>query len=253
VLGRTADTLVARFGWRRALVLLVKLRLARALPAGRTVTVRVPGIRSPVELRTRTSDASVLKELLLRGEYDGIAADAPQFIIDAGANIGLVTALLATRYPAARIVALEIDAHNFELLQRNVRAYPNAVPVNAGLWPRAAQLVVDNPEARSWAFRARERTDDGANSVPGLSVADVMQRFGATRVDLLKVDIEGGEREVFGPEAEEWLDRVNLIAIELHERIVPGCEAVVTSRLARRYALRRSGELHVFERSPRAP
>ena len=196
----------------------------------------------------------------MRGEYDAIRPPAPRFIVDAGANIGLVSALLATRYPEARIVAMEIDVANFELLKRNVRAYPNVVPLNAGLWSHATQLVIENPEARAWAFRARERVDGSTAlaSVPGLGVTDLLQRFNAPRVDLLKIDIEGGELQLFGPESEQWLDRVDLIAIELHDRFVPGSETVVASRLSRRFVRRRSavgetGELDVFERVHRAP
>jgi FkbM family methyltransferase len=260
VLGQTADALIARFGWWRGLRLFGKLRLARFLPSGTIVTVAVPGMAARVQLRARTSDGNVLKELLVRGEYDAIRPQAPRFIVDAGANIGLVSALLATRYPDARIVALEIDVDNFELLKRNVRAYPNVVPLNAGLWSHATQLVIENPEARAWAFRARERLDGGAAlaSVPGLGVNDLLHQFSAPRIDLLKIDIEGGELELFGPEAEQWLDRVDLIAIELHDRFVPGCETVVASRLSRRFVRRRSGRaetwaLDVFERVRRAP
>lgn len=48
------------------------------------------------------------------------------FIIDAGANIGLTSVYLANRFPNARILALEVDQQNFELLAENARPYPTS-------------------------------------------------------------------------------------------------------------------------------
>lgn len=257
MLGRTTDALIARFGWRRGLRLFAQLRLAQLLPAGRIVRVDVPILTEPAYLRARTTDRLVLKELLLQGSFDFAASLQPRFIVDAGANIGLISAFLASRFPDARILALEIDSGNFELLRRNVRPYANVTPIHAGLWSHATSLVVANPDAGEWAFRATEPATGHppTRSVPALSVADLMRQFDVRHVDVLKVDIEGGELEVFGPAAEEWVDRVALIAVELHERLVPGCERVVANRLRGRFARSRSGALDVFTRakSPQSP
>lgn len=250
MLGRTADTLIARFGWRRGLRLLAQLRLARHLPAGRMVRVDVPILAAPAYLRARTTDRLVLKELLLQGSFDFTGSLEPRFIVDAGANIGLISAFLASRFPKARILALEIEPGNFALLRRNVQPYANVTPIHAGLWSHATSLVVANPDAGEWAFRATELTTGHPppRSVPAFSVADLMRQFDARQVDVLKVDIEGGELEVFGPAAEEWVDRVALIAVELHDRLVPGCERVVADRLRGRFARIRSGALDIFTR-----
>jgi FkbM family methyltransferase len=254
MLGRTADGLIARFGWRRGLRLILQLKLAKLLPAGTEVRVDAPILDGPARLRARTTDALVLKELLLKGNFDFAVPVPPRFIVDAGANIGLVSAFLATRFPEARIVALEIDSANFEQLCRNVRSYPNVVPMHAGLWSHATSVAVANPDSREWAFRATERPSiaepSAERSVPAFSVADLMRRFNARQVDVLKVDIEGGELEVFGPEAEQWVDRVALIAVELHDRLVPGCERVVADRLQGRFTRSRSGQLDIFTRAP---
>ena len=255
MLGRTADALITRFGWRRGLRLLMQLRLAQLLPGGGFVRVDVPMLAAPIYLRARTTDALVLKEFLLHGNFDFAphVTPPPRFIVDAGANIGLISAFLATRFPEARIVALEIDPGNFEALRRNARPYPRVTPVHAGLWSLATTLTIANPDSGEWAYRAKEQPEEGEHrsdqSVPALTVADLMRQFDAREVDVLKVDIEGGELEVFGPAAEEWVDRVGLIAVELHERLVPGCERVVANRLRGRFARRRSGQLDVFTRA----
>ena len=49
-----------------------------------------------------------------------------------------------------------------------------------------------------------------------------MSEYDLKWVDLLKVDIEGAEKEVFGS-PDEWIGSVGAIAIELHDRFKPGC------------------------------
>jgi hypothetical protein len=50
--------------------------------------------------------------------------------------------------------------------------------------------------------------------VAGLTISDICVRHGIERIDLLKVDIEGAERDVFGHP--EFLPMTGFVAIELH-------------------------------------
>jgi hypothetical protein len=43
-----------------------------------------------------------------------------------------------------------------------------------------------------------------------------MTLAGYERVSLLKVDIEGGERELFSTDVEQWIGKIDNIVIELH-------------------------------------
>ncbi len=52
---------------------------------------------------------------------------------------------------------------------------------------------------------------------------EVMARAGASRIDILKLDIEGAEQELFESDSDTWLDRVNALIVELHDRLRPGC------------------------------
>ena len=51
-----------------------------------------------------------------------------------------------------------------------------------------------------------------------------MAESGFDEIDLLKIDIEGAEKEVFGaPDVDEWLSKVKVLTIELHDRMKRGC------------------------------
>jgi FkbM family methyltransferase len=146
------------------------------------------------------------------------------------------------------VVALEVDADNFALLERNTRPYPNIVAWHRGLWHGVTRMKIANPDARAWAYRGEE-ADGDPDSVAALGVADILDELGFPRADLLKIDIEGGELEVFTIGVERWIDRVDTIAVEVHDGHRPGCSAAVRGALATRgYRESRSGEYLVFRR-----
>ena len=53
-------------------------------------------------------------------------------------------------------------------------------------------------------------------------VADILSDFKASRIDVLKIEIEGSEFEVLNHSA-PWIDSVQTLIIELHDRFRPGC------------------------------
>jgi hypothetical protein len=71
----------------------------------------------------------------------------------------------------------------------------------------------------------------------------LMQRYGLKRIDLLKIDIEGAEAELFGDTCESWIDRVVTIVMELHEDRLPIGE--LERRMSRYgFSVRRSPKFH---------
>jgi hypothetical protein len=49
-----------------------------------------------------------------------------------------------------------------------------------------------------------------------------MRDYDLEKIDLLKVDVEGSEREIFA-NAEPWIESVGAICMELHDRFKAGC------------------------------
>jgi FkbM family methyltransferase len=77
-------------------------------------------------------------------------------IIDAGANIGLTSVVYANRYPEARVIAIEPEVSNFQLLKENAASYPNIELVHGALWKENTKLRILDPGSGSWAFRTQE-------------------------------------------------------------------------------------------------
>ena len=61
-----------------------------------------------------------------------------------------------------------------------------------------------------------------------------MRECGFEKIDLLKLDVEGAEREIFDADDLDWMSITHAIMIELHDRFRPGCEAAFLNA-ARRF------------------
>lgn len=246
---RVARWYVRRFGPVMGLRLWTRALLPRLLPRNRLVTIQVPAARAPLLVRAQTSDILVFYDVFVEAHHAVPMRREPRLIIDAGANVGYASAYFASRFPGARIVALEVDAGNFAMLQRNVAPYPNVIPRHAGLWRRSVPLVIENADDSEWAFRAVEAQRGTPATVDGISIPDLLAEGSEGRVDLLKIDIEGSERELFSAGIDAWIDRVDMILVEIHECLRPGARHAVEAAMQDRGFLQWThGEFDVFER-----
>jgi FkbM family methyltransferase len=197
------------------------------------VRCSVPGFRHPVQLRLRTSDVTLFSEILLDVQYDWELPSRPGVIIDAGANIGLTSVFYANKYPQATIIAIEPERSNFEILRQNTALYPNIIALRAALWNEDRELNIVDPGDGRWDFWSFRTSTPGTSGTPaerglvrGLTVDRLMMDNGINYVDLLKLDIEGAEKEIFESPA-GWIDRVGALAVELHDRFKDGCSDAV--------------------------
>ena len=101
-------------------------------------------------------------------------------------------------------------------------------------WPRFKKWA-------KWTFRVRE--GDGCRA---LTLATLMREVGIETVDILKVDIEGAECDIFSKC--DWMDKVKLLAIELHDRARPGCSDAVDAAAARHFHKNERGFVTFYSR-----
>lgn len=178
----------------------------------------------PLRCRYGTTDLRVAIQVLLENGYDSpFDLRDPVNIIDAGANIGYSAVWLATKYPSAQIIAIEPDVENFRLLEHNTRTFLNIKCVNAAVWSYSGRIKLSDPGSGPWACRAS--ADAPGVEVTAISIDDLMQQYSIEHLDLLKMDIEGGEYEVF-QSSNDFIEQTDHIAIELHEGLRPGVSSI---------------------------
>lgn len=191
---------------------LARLDLGRGLP--------------PLFLRRSSSDLDVFDEVFIRKAYttERLAGESPTVIVDAGANIGITSVYFAILYPQARIVSLEPEHSNFELLKRNTSSYARVRAVQAALCATDTTVEIEDPGHGYWSFRVREAGSHSiAPRVQAVSPSTLRARFGLDTIDIFKIDIEGGERDLFERGLRDVLDATRHIIIELHDRFLEGC------------------------------
>lgn len=201
----------------------------------------------PVFLRARTSDCEMAKTVLIHagGEYPAFKDYFPEVIIDAGANIGLATVFFKTFYPNATVIAIEPDEENCRMFEMNTRGYANVHLLRGGLWPDADQhLRIKNTSAASYSFQV-EPAEQGLKAY---TISDICAQFGFTHIDILKVDIEGSERELFARN-NTWIDMTDNLFIELHDHYAPGASQTFLRAVGDKgFFLRFSGENVILTR-----
>ena len=140
---------------------LLSAALARVSGSTRYCEVALAGYKHPFRLRVPSSDVHTYVQIFDNQEYDFTVETSPKVIVDAGANIGLASIYFANKYPAARILAIEPEKNNFELLTQNVRPYPQVTPIHAALWNKSEEIILSDPGWGNWAFITEDRNAAG--------------------------------------------------------------------------------------------
>lgn len=199
----------------------------------REYRLTVPGLRGPILLRGKTSDRLTFQKIFVDGEYAFDLGLTPRVILDGGANVGYSSVFFAQRFPQALIIAVEPEADNFRLLTYNTAGYENIRPVQKALWPRRTNLVIENPSGEPYAFRVRESTHTEKGAIPTATIEDLLHDAGVKWLDLLKLDVEGAEKELFeDPAVDRWLGRTCAVILEPHDWFKPGCTRAVEQAIA---------------------
>jgi len=224
-----------RYGQRYGAILGASI-LARVVLGHGPGWFPLPKLRGQMLLRRHTSDIAAFEQVFIDREYDFPLADIdPKFIIDGGANVGCASVFFAHKFPQASIWAFEPENSNYEILEQNGRRFGNVTTMKAAIWNSDTHVEIQNPGDEQWAFRVQETASSGCAQIQALSIPSIMKMAGTDRVDILKLDIEGAERDLFDEYTEEWIGKVGIIIVELHDWIRPGCSdalAIATKGLS---------------------
>jgi FkbM family methyltransferase len=197
---------------------------------GERIAFQVPGILHPVFIRAQTSDEYTFQQIFINEEYGFEYKGSPKNIIDAGSNIGLAAIYFANRFPEAKIICLEPEESNFNLLVANTKPYPNIVPLQKGLWSKKTHLQVEVTGKDNWGFTVKECGEQVDGAIAATSIPDLIGEFNLPFIDIAKIDIEGSEREVLLHEdAQAWVAKCKFLVIELHDRMQPGTSEALFS------------------------
>ena len=183
--------------------------------------IKLPSLKHPFKLRNTYADTETFNQIFIEGSYD-IDFEHPKIIIDGGANIGLFAVQMTNRYPNAKIICIEPDKENFGLLKQNVSLYENIFCENIGLWNINTKLkVYDKHNLGKWGIIVEENIEEG--TIPAMSLDFLMKKYNIAEIDILKLDIETSEKQLFSNNYQNWLLNVKSLVVEFHDRMEGGC------------------------------
>ncbi len=184
--------------------------------------------------RRRAKDVSPLGRMMLEAQYyrrpmyDFMAATAenPDILVDAeidersvvldvGAFVGEWSDKVSRRY-GSRIYAFEPNPTVLLALARRLADHPNVVRLDYGLGraDETANLTLAGPGSSLSTLDAQLDTAQ----VQVRDVVGVLAELGIAEIDLLKVNIEGAEYDLFDRLIETgWLPRIRLVSVQFHE------------------------------------
>ena len=174
-----------------------------------------PGEIKFMENLFRYSDATTLLggviELFHENKYQFKASSDAPIIFDCGANIGLSMIYFKQMYPKAVIHAFEPDPELFELLKYNMASFSfsDVFLYNSAIW--VDNVEVDFFSEGGFSGRICEQTGQSNELVDGVRLRDFLD----SRVDFLKLDIEGAEVEVIN-DCQDRLHNIEHLFVEYH-------------------------------------
>jgi len=168
-------------------------------------------------MRTETGDINMFYEIFWSRMYDipENVLSSPLHIVDLGANVGFTTLYFALKYPDAKIVSIEPSKMNFVVLQKNVAQQKNVKALNAAVWFESKQIPFMDA-SNAYNSRIAETGAEHTYTIDAYNVEDILRKENIDTIDLLKIDIEGAEKDIL-QKNREWLNKVKNIIIEIHE------------------------------------
>jgi len=181
-------------------------------------------LRNGLKIKTRahTLDKFIIVETNLHKIYTpkGFEINQKDIILDIGAHIGTFSLLAAKLANQGMVFSLEPATINFQLLRKNIKlnSLKNifAQQIALGKSNGIALLHLDqkNTGGHSLLF---ENDINQTKHIKTASLLSFLKDNRIEHIDLMKMDIEGAEYQIFFDTSPDFLKSINKIALEYHQ------------------------------------
>ncbi len=219
--------LIQRYGAWRGGLLYFRLNILK------TSSIRLPEFLRPVHLRRDLQDVHAFAQVFLDREYDFDWPADVRRIVDGGANVGFASIFFKGLFPEAQIHAAEPHPQNAASFRNNT-AHLEGVTLSEKALHHTDHLnlqLTDEGFGSNGFMTRDEGSDRMVADAETLSIDGIQKAMGWEAIDLVKLDIEGGEQALFQANL-DWMDCTRFIVLEFHERMVPSSSKPALKALA---------------------
>ena len=205
------------------------------------ITIIPKGFKNPLYIRRGGTDIVCYEQIFNKLEYSFLLElkKKPDKILDCGGYIGLSAAYFASKFEKARILVVEPNHENYIFALLNNKNNKNVRILNCAVWSEETILAESSrPEgAMTIQFNEVTEKENFKDRVNAYTVGQILKKADFDKVDFLKVDIEGAERELFSSkDCKEWINDCSIISCELHDNpnskvYTPGCTEALENTL----------------------
>lgn len=178
-----------------------------------------------IHYRFNRGDLQSLREVMLENVYACELPFKPRTVLDLGANIGLASLWFSKRIQPGQaqanqgplVLGVEPVPENAAVAEINFRE--NHIPgevVRAAVGQRSGEAWFEARAESNLGRLSNEGTHGAGIRVPVVGIRDLLDRFPTGQVDLVKMDIEGGEEELLSRDT-DWLAKVKALMVEWHD------------------------------------
>ena len=179
--------------------------------------------------RLNRGDMQSIREVWLQQAYQLPSSEKRKVLVDLGAHIGLASLWLAREYGFQRIICVEPVQSNARLAMLNLKSNG----IQAEIIEAAVGTLDGKAHFAENAVSNMGRISETGREVQMVCMASLLRKLPQDQmVDLLKIDIEGGEQTLLTEGDASWLSRVREIIIEFHPTLVDTKELLVCLKKA---------------------
>lgn len=165
----------------------------------------------------------IYKEIYIEGIYiDVLNSRKDLVIIDAGANIGIVTQYM--RDYAKKVYAIEPSSEHFEALKANKEhnGWDNVELINAALADKDGEMQLNYLPANRTSHSLINNYGQGGQMVKTIAFDTLFAQYGIEEVDFMKFDVEGAEDMILRSEGFiKVAPKIKAIEVEFHYPTFP--------------------------------
>jgi autotransporter strand-loop-strand O-heptosyltransferase len=143
--------------------------------------------------------------------YDG------DVVVDLGGNIGIFNRW-AYNQGASKVISFEPDRRYFELLSKN--ADPRSILFNGAIADEIGELVLSETGHLGGSTLLETNEVTNTYAVKTYTLNHLFETGIVSKIDFLKVDIEGAEHHAFAGISDENLLKVRNVAMEYHHNLL---------------------------------